>query len=1804
MKKNLLQPSSNFSKFYLRVLSFLLLTIGVVTSSKAQVSSYIATETSGATYTEITGGTVIINNSSAAFLSMVGFNNSAANTAVTIPFTFYYDNVGYTNVFISDNGFIILGTLVSAAIANTAPISGNTNNSAAIACYGANLASGALGGTAEIRYETIGTFPNRVFVVQYKDMQRRTSLTTLNGMMNMQIRLSEKTGVVQTIYRDAFSSTSATIFGGQIGLRGSVNTDFSVRKQTGLIWPSTTIVGTTNADVLNTQGVSPGPGVVQGNLAGTQFTWTPCFTPSTVLASMAGDNSTLNVSWTNPNVVPSAGIDWEVRTSGAGGSGASGLFASGNSSTNAVAVPGLSIGVAYCVYIKSNCRSAWITGPCVTPVCTVASIPYSQTFEGVTVTANTTNSPAPNNTVVGGYPPCNSLVTTSGAAWGTTNNSTLGYYGFNNKNMITNGALAQNAWYFTQVINFPSAGSYKLTYKYGGSREQSFFQQKMKVYYGSVASAAGMTTLLADHPDIKTSPETNTLNFLVSAPGTYYIGFYAYALASQGFLQLDDITVDYSSCLPPTSLVSGQVTSSSAIVAWTPPASAPSNGYQYYISTSNSAPVSTTVPSGVTTAGNNLTTITGLSASTTYYVWVRSVCSSTDSSIWSTTYCIINTPVSPVYCSPVGTPLDPSGITNVTMGSINNTTGLETNGYRDYSSLTTNVAQTATVSVNVTFATGFSYYYGMWVDWNNDGDFIDTGEAVYVSPAQSSGTVPTTVTFTFVVPTLDSNSASTLGPHRVRIGGIDDPSYTGGALTPCRNGAYQVFEDYSIYVTTPPPALTLTDGIPLSTSNTICAGDNTSGSPLSLSSNPASYQVYTWTPNNGTITGNILSGNISFNPTTTTTYILTASQTSGNFSSTTASYTVNVNPLPTPITVAPVAPTKCTSDAPLQLVSSGGVIPGYYTTVFNEDFNSATNTFTTVNNSVNGIPANPAWTTRTSPYVYGLTFSSNDNSQFIMSNSDSGGGAGTTNTQLISPVFSLVGYTDATLSFWHYYRGWISGTASVEVSIDGGTTYTVLPNSSWSTGTTGTSTGFVNKIVNLSAYVGQANMKIRFNYANATYGWYWAIDNVKVYGSNTSFVYWTPTTGLYNDAAGLIPYPGDFRATVYANPTATTTYTLEADSDEGCSNYGTVTVTVVPVNGGTTSVNQTLSCSTTPTNITLSGVSGTITGWQYSTSPTFASGIVDITPANTSTTLTAAEIGTLTSTRYYRAVVTNGSCTAYSTICAVIVTKTIWTGSWSNGIPDSTKAAEFQTNYPAGTGDVSACSVLVSSGAVVAFGSGETLTVQGEVKVNNGCSLSFANNASLYQVLDVANQAGTYNGNGGVANASNGNQGKITYSRTTPNIKYNDYTYWSNPVFSQTLSNFSSLSPYLGFYQYNNVTQAWNWVDPITAMTPAKGYIIRAPETFSTTVGAPWTGNFFGTPNSGTIPISVTSGSLNLIGNPYPSALDAFKFLTDVSNSGLGGTLYFWTHNTDMVSGAYTNNDYAPYNISGGLAANTGGAVPNGNISTGEAFFINGFTTSTATFKNSMRMAGNNNQFFKNGSNQMQDVSNASGLERHRYWLDIKNDEGAFKETLVAYVQTATMGLDRLFDGEMFDIGNAITMYTMVDASKLSIQGRSLPFDVNDTVPLGYKSTISGNFTINLRQFDGLFTEQHVYLEDKVLNVIHDLNESDYTFATESGTIDDRFVLRYTSSTLGINDPNFDENTIVVYHNAQGLHINSGTINMNTVSIFDIRGREIAKQNKIENTQTIFTNLPETNQVLLVKIQGVNGKTVTKKVVY
>jgi hypothetical protein len=392
--------------------------------------------------------------------------------------------------------------------------------------------------------------------------------------------------------------------------------------------------------------------------------------------------------------------------------------------------------------------------------------------------------------------------------------------------------------------------------------------------------------------------------------------------------------------------------------------------------------------------------------------------------------------------------------------------------------------------------------------------------------------------------------------------------------------------------------------------------------------------------------------------------------------------------------------------------------------------------------------------------------------------------------------------------------------------------------------------------------------------------------------------------------------------------------------------------------------------------------------------------------------------------------------------------------------------------------------------------------------------------------------------------------------------------------------------------------------------------LIRAPSNYPVSPGTPqeYTAPFSGTPNNGTIPITIVGGALelNLIGNPYPSAISAFPTSVATPETGLitanpnlNGSLYFWTHNTPITGGNYTDNDYAIYNLTGGSAAapNVGSgnnSVPTGFIAAGQGFFAEGLASGTVNFTNAMRRPGNNTQFFRT-TEEAQSVE--QGLEKHRYWLDISNNQSKFKQALIGYIELATNDIDRLFDAKLFDNG-VLSLYTKVGNTKLSIQGKDVDFDINEQIPLAYSTNSAGQFTINLSDYDGLFVDQVIYLEDKLLNMIHNLKESSYTFTTAVGTFEDRFVLRYTNSTLSNNEPIFNDNTVVVYKNEQGLFINSGIVPMNNVMIYDVRGRLIASQSSINATNASFNALPNTNQVLLVKITSTDGVSLTKKVVY
>ncbi|WP_143874466.1 fibronectin type III domain-containing protein, partial [Nostoc linckia] len=97
---------------------------------------------------------------------------------------------------------------------------------------------------------------------------------------------------------------------------------------------------------------------------------------------------------------------------------------------------------------------------------------------------------------------------------------------------------------------------------------------------------------------------------------------------------IDNVNLSVISCSAPTALTVSNLTDVQATLSWTGPLTAPSGGYDYYYSTTNTAPTATTTPNGNVSA--TTVDITGLTANTTYYFWVRSNCGDTDgNSFWS-----------------------------------------------------------------------------------------------------------------------------------------------------------------------------------------------------------------------------------------------------------------------------------------------------------------------------------------------------------------------------------------------------------------------------------------------------------------------------------------------------------------------------------------------------------------------------------------------------------------------------------------------------------------------------------------------------------------------------------------------------------------------------------------------------------------------------------------------------------------------------------------------------------------------------------------------------------------------------------------------------------------------------------------------------------------------------------------------------------------------------------------------------------------------------------------------------------------
>jgi hypothetical protein len=174
-------------------------------------------------------------------------------------------------------------------------------------------------------------------------------------------------------------------------------------------------------------------------------------------------------------------------------------------------------------------------------------------------------------------------------------------------------------------------------------------------------------------------------------------------------------------------------------------------------------------------------------------------------------------------------------------------------------------------------------------------------------------------------------------------------------------------------------------------------------------------------------------------------------------------------------------------------------------------------------------------------------------------------------------------------------------------------------------------------------------------------------------------------------------------------------------------------------------------------------------------------------------------------------------------------------------------------------------------------------------------------------------------------------------------------------------------------------------------------------------------------------------------------------------------------------------------------------------------------------------------------------------------------------------------------------------IYSLSGTTKLAIQGRPLPFQITDEVPLGFHANLPGTFTIGLNDYDGIFQQQNIYLKDNHTNQIYDLKEEEYTFISNAGSFENRFILLYqNSSVLNTSSSVFDANSIILYQPNQDLIIHSGSIVMKRVRVFDSRGRLLIEKDAIHSSLTAI-NIQNTTSILIFEITSQEGKIVFKK---
>ncbi|AGC77987.1 putative secreted protein (Por secretion system target) [Nonlabens dokdonensis] len=399
-------------------------------------------------------------------------------------------------------------------------------------------------------------------------------------------------------------------------------------------------------------------------------------------------------------------------------------------------------------------------------------------------------------------------------------------------------------------------------------------------------------------------------------------------------------------------------------------------------------------------------------------------------------------------------------------------------------------------------------------------------------------------------------------------------------------------------------------------------------------------------------------------------------------------------------------------------------------------------------------------------------------------------------------------------------------------------------------------------------------------------------------------------------------------------------------------------------------------------------------------------------------------------------------------------------------------------------------------------------------------------------------------------------------------------------------------------WKYGNTTSNtyanWEYAGPDGNQFTGEGWTMKGTGAAGTTQNYV----FVGKPNNGNINLDIDNGNDYLVGNPYPSALDAHEFISD--NPDTDGTVYFWEHwggNTHIL--ANYQGGYATYNYSGGVGNATIGTsnpdVNQGGIPTkrpeqfipvGQGFFVTGINDNgQIRFRNDQR------QFVKESSGQSLFVSapgaspiaaagdiNTPTDPRMKIRIGFDSSNLIHRQLLVTVDSSATFGIDRGYDGKLLD-EQMDDMAWKSSNEKLTIQGIPSVNDLTE-LPLFIKINNDSTFNIVIDELRNVPVDQDVFVKDAVLNTYTDIKNGSYTSPMlASGTYEDRFSITFSQqSTLSEEVPLINDNDLIVFtpSGLEQLHVKkSNTILLEDLTLINMLGQNV-KTYDISNENDII----------------------------